>query len=119
MRRRFPSLLLTACLLASGGLAVTAVADTTTVEVDGRGYYRVVVLGDAAGARTRYAAGAELPVAFYGQLGALEELSDGEARTNFDVNVFGEYNIGGDYWVVKELLEKVGYRIVSPFTCAS
>ena len=27
MRRRFPSLLLTACLLASGGLAVTAVAD--------------------------------------------------------------------------------------------
>ena len=27
MRRRFPSLLLTACLLASGGLSVTAVAD--------------------------------------------------------------------------------------------
>ena len=34
----------------------------------------------------------------------------------FDVNVFGEYNIGGDYWVVKDLLEKVGYRVVSPFT---
>lgn len=34
----------------------------------------------------------------------------------FDVNVFGEYNIGGDYWVVKDLLEKVGYRIVSSFT---
>jgi nitrogenase molybdenum-iron protein alpha chain len=34
----------------------------------------------------------------------------------FDVNVFGEYNIGGDYWVVKDLLERVGYRIVSPFT---
>lgn len=34
----------------------------------------------------------------------------------FDVNVFGEYNIGGDYWAVKDLLEKVGYRVVSPFT---
>jgi nitrogenase molybdenum-iron protein alpha chain len=34
----------------------------------------------------------------------------------FDVNVFGEYNIGGDYWVVKSLLEKIGYRAVSSFT---
>lgn len=34
----------------------------------------------------------------------------------FDVNVFGEYNIGGDYWVIKDLLERIGYRIVSPFT---
>jgi len=34
----------------------------------------------------------------------------------FDVNVFGEYNIGGDYWVIKDLLERVGYRVVSPFT---
>ncbi len=29
----------------------------------------------------------------YGQLGALEELSDAEARTNFDVNVFGSLNV--------------------------
>lgn len=34
----------------------------------------------------------------------------------FAVNVFGEYNIGGDYWVVKDLLSKIGYTIVSPFT---
>ena len=42
-----------------------------------------------------------------------EELED---PGPFDVNVFGEYNIGGDYWVVKDLLERVGYRVVSPFT---
>ncbi|HUS75704.1 MAG TPA: nitrogenase molybdenum-iron protein alpha chain [Methanothrix sp.] len=42
-----------------------------------------------------------------------EELKD---PGPFDVNVFGEYNIGGDYWVVKDLLEKVGYRVVSCFT---
>jgi NAD(P)-dependent dehydrogenase (short-subunit alcohol dehydrogenase family) len=29
----------------------------------------------------------------YGQLGSLEELSDAEARTNFDVNVFGTLNV--------------------------
>ena len=29
----------------------------------------------------------------YGQLGALEELTDGEARANFDVNVFGTLNV--------------------------
>nr|WP_322625583.1 SDR family NAD(P)-dependent oxidoreductase [uncultured Flavobacterium sp.] len=29
----------------------------------------------------------------YGQLGALEELTDAEARTNFDVNVFGALNV--------------------------
>lgn len=29
----------------------------------------------------------------YGQLGALEELTDAEARTNFDVNVFGSLNV--------------------------
>jgi len=34
----------------------------------------------------------------------------------FDINVFGEYNIGGDYWVIKSLLERIGYRIISPFT---
>ncbi|GAB3641342.1 oxidoreductase [Spirosoma arcticum] len=29
----------------------------------------------------------------YGQIGSLEELSDQEARTNFDVNVFGSLNV--------------------------
>lgn len=29
----------------------------------------------------------------YGQIGSLEELSDGEARANFDVNVFGSLNV--------------------------
>lgn len=29
----------------------------------------------------------------YGQLGTLEELSDAEARANFDVNVFGTLNV--------------------------
>lgn len=29
----------------------------------------------------------------YGQLGSLEELTDGEARANFDVNVFGTLNV--------------------------
>ena len=42
-----------------------------------------------------------------------EELADPGL---FDLNVFGEYNIGGDYWMIKELFERVGYRIVSPFT---
>lgn len=34
----------------------------------------------------------------------------------FAINVFGEYNIGGDYWIVKDLLEKIGYTIVSSLT---
>lgn len=34
----------------------------------------------------------------------------------FAVNVFGEYNIGGDYWVVKDLLERIGYNPISSFT---
>ncbi|MBE0521831.1 MAG: nitrogenase molybdenum-iron protein alpha chain [Candidatus Methanoperedenaceae archaeon] len=41
---------------------------------------------------------------------------DLEDPTPFDINVFGEYNIGGDYWGVKPLFEKIGYRIVTPFT---
>jgi len=42
-----------------------------------------------------------------------EELED---PGPFDINIFGEYNIGGDYWVIKELLERIGYRIICPFT---
>ena len=42
-----------------------------------------------------------------------EELKD---PTPFDINVFGEYNIGGDLWEIKPLFEKIGYRIVSTLT---
>lgn len=42
-----------------------------------------------------------------------EELED---PTPYDINIFGEYNIGGDVWVVKDLLQKIGYRVVSVFT---
>jgi len=34
----------------------------------------------------------------------------------YDINIFGEYNIGGDLWGVQPLLEKIGYRIVSTYT---
>lgn len=39
-----------------------------------------------------------------------------ENPTPFDINIFGEYNIGGDVWVIKPLLERIGYRVVSVFT---
>lgn len=42
-----------------------------------------------------------------------EELAD---QTPFDINIFGEYNIGGDLWSVKPMLEEIGYRIVSTYT---
>lgn len=39
-----------------------------------------------------------------------------EDQTPFDINIFGEYNIGGDLWNIKPLLERIGYRIVSTYT---
>ncbi|MDK2902292.1 MAG: nitrogenase molybdenum-iron protein alpha chain [Clostridiales bacterium] len=42
-----------------------------------------------------------------------EDLPD---PTPYDINIFGEYNIGGDVWLVKPLLERIGYRVVSVFT---
>jgi nitrogenase molybdenum-iron protein alpha chain len=42
-----------------------------------------------------------------------EELED---PTPFDINIFGEYNIGGDLWEIKPLMEKIGYRIVCTLT---
>lgn len=42
-----------------------------------------------------------------------EELED---PGPFDINVMGEYNIGGDFWMIKELLERIGYRVISSFT---
>lgn len=37
-------------------------------------------------------------------------------KTSYDVALFGDYNIGGDAWATKELLEEIGYRIVSVWT---
>lgn len=42
-----------------------------------------------------------------------EELAD---PTPHDINIFGEYNIGGDLWNIKPVLEEIGYRIVSTYT---
>ncbi len=39
-----------------------------------------------------------------------------ENPTPFDINIFGEYNIGGDLWEIQPILEKIGYRIVSSLT---
>ncbi|RJQ47721.1 MAG: nitrogenase molybdenum-iron protein alpha chain [Gaiellales bacterium] len=39
-----------------------------------------------------------------------------EETTPFDVNIFGEYNIGGDLWNITPLLEKIGYRVLSTYT---
>ncbi len=36
--------------------------------------------------------------------------------TPFDINIFGEYNIGGDVWEIKPILEEIGYRVVAVFT---
>lgn len=37
-------------------------------------------------------------------------------QTPFDINIFGEYNIGGDLWNIQPLLERIGYRILSTYT---
>jgi len=42
-----------------------------------------------------------------------EELED---PGPYDINIFGEYNIGGDLWSVEPVLKKIGYRIVSTYT---
>ncbi len=39
-----------------------------------------------------------------------------EEKTPYDVALIGDYNIGGDAWAVKELLEEVGYRVVAIWT---
>ncbi|GBE57611.1 nitrogenase molybdenum-iron protein alpha chain [bacterium BMS3Abin01] len=39
-----------------------------------------------------------------------------EDATPFDINIFGEYNIGGDLWNIRPLLERIGYRILSTYT---
>jgi nitrogenase molybdenum-iron protein alpha chain len=34
----------------------------------------------------------------------------------FAINCFGEYNIGGDYWLVKDLLKRIGYNPICSLT---
>lgn len=39
-----------------------------------------------------------------------------EPESPFTINILGEYNIGGDGWVVKKLLEEIGYTIQAVMT---
>ncbi|WAM35808.1 nitrogenase component I subunit alpha [Caldicellulosiruptor acetigenus] len=39
-----------------------------------------------------------------------------EDPTPYDVNIIGEYNIDGDYWVLEKLFTKIGLRIITAFT---
>lgn len=45
-------------------------------------------------------------------IGASEEKIEGK----YKLNILGEYNIGGDGWAISEVLEKIGYNIVSIMT---
>ena len=47
----------------------------------------------------------------YGQLGSLEELSDAEARANFEVNVFGTLNVVRQ--VMPQLRRQGGGRVIN------
>ncbi|WP_028986275.1 nitrogenase iron-molybdenum cofactor biosynthesis protein NifE [Thermicanus aegyptius] len=42
--------------------------------------------------------------------------SDPPETTPYDINLIGEYNIAGEMWEIKELLDKVGIRILSRIT---
>ncbi|MHB8175418.1 MAG: nitrogenase molybdenum-iron protein alpha chain [Thermoleophilia bacterium] len=39
-----------------------------------------------------------------------------DKTTDFDLNIFGEYNIGGDLWNIRPLLERIGYNVISTYT---
>ncbi|RYD03916.1 hypothetical protein N752_17695 [Desulforamulus aquiferis] len=39
-----------------------------------------------------------------------------EAEGKFPINILGEYNIGGDSWVIEKLLEEIGYTVISVMT---
>ena len=39
-----------------------------------------------------------------------------EYTTEYDMNIFGDYNIKGDLWAIKPLFERMGIRILSTFT---
>lgn len=42
--------------------------------------------------------------------GTIEEVPE------FSINILGEYNIGGDGWEIKRVLEKIGYNIIAIMT---
>ncbi len=39
-----------------------------------------------------------------------------EYKTDYDMNIIGDYNIKGDLWAIKPLFEEMGIRILSTFT---
>ncbi|MBP1765715.1 MAG: nifD 4, partial [Firmicutes bacterium] len=39
-----------------------------------------------------------------------------EAPAKYAINILGEYNIGGDGWEIKRILEEIGYHIVTVMT---
>jgi nitrogenase molybdenum-iron protein alpha chain len=43
----------------------------------------------------------------------LKDNANTEGGTDYDVNVIGDYNIGGDAWASRRLLEEMGLRVVS------
>ena len=45
-------------------------------------------------------------------LGLDDEAPEGE----FKVNILGEYNIGGDAFVIEDLMERCGFTLVSTFS---
>ncbi|MBK1698999.1 nitrogenase molybdenum-iron protein alpha chain [Rhodovibrio salinarum] len=42
--------------------------------------------------------------------------ADAEGGTDYDVNIIGDYNIGGDGWASRRLLEEMGLRVVAMWT---
>lgn len=87
---------------AGAKVAVTSRSKTALVEKLGNGILPLQVdLADEASVRKAveqtiaHFGGLDVVVnnAGYGQFGAVEEVSDGEARANFDVNVFGLLNV--------------------------
>ena len=87
---------------AGAKVAVTSRSKSSLVEKLGDGILPLQVdLGDEASARRAveetiaHFGGLDVIVnnAGYGQFGAVEEVSDAEARANFDVNVFGLLNV--------------------------
>jgi nitrogenase molybdenum-iron protein alpha chain len=44
------------------------------------------------------------------------KLQEGFESTPYDVNILGDYNIGGDAWPSRLLLEAIGLRVISQFS---
>ncbi|MGF1539762.1 MAG: nitrogenase molybdenum-iron protein alpha chain [Pleurocapsa sp.] len=44
------------------------------------------------------------------------ELPEGFESTPYDVNIIGDYNIGGDAWPSRRLLEAIGLRVICQFS---